>query len=177
LVAYFRKEKAMRRSPCLYFLPLVLFAVTGSAGATELRTLSGEAVSLDSLLTNGPVVINFWATWCGPCRLEMPRLEAIYEELHKKGVEFAAVSLDNPRLKDRVRSYVEKNKITFPVYLDSKGELARKFKVVAIPTTVVLAKNGEVVYQTRGYRPGAEIILKKKIEGYLKSIEIKDAQP
>jgi len=168
----------VKQSIFIFFLTgLGVLASVVPASALELEGLSGETVNLDSLLARGPVVLNFWATWCKPCRLEMPHLESIYKELKTRGVQFAAVSLDNPRWKDRVKAYIRKNGFTLPVYIDTKGKLARHFRVIAVPTTVVLGEDGNVVYQTRGYRPGAEIILKKKIDSYLKHVEGKTGTP
>lgn len=168
----------MRNTFALVFiLSISVFFVARSAEAVNLEKLNGEVVSLDSLFAHGPVLINFWATWCGPCRLEMPHLETIYKDLKAEGVQVAAVSIDNPRWKDRVKAYVEKKGFSFPVYLDGKGELARAFKVMAIPMTVLMSKDGEIVFQTRGYRPGSEILLKKKIESYLRSLEKDSEKP
>jgi thiol-disulfide isomerase/thioredoxin len=128
----------------------------------------GGVVQIDSLLTAGPVVLNFWATWCGPCRREMPQIEKISKELESRGVHFAAVSLDGTRNKKAVETYVEKYKVGLPVYYDTDWKLARRFKVMGIPTTILLDRDAEIQYATRGYRRGDEIVLKKKIEALLK---------
>jgi thiol-disulfide isomerase/thioredoxin len=144
-------------------LAMVLPAVCGVEGIV-LQTMDGARVSVDSLMAEGPVVIDFWATWCRPCRVEMPRLQKIYEELADRKVHFAAVSLDTRQSKSRVEAYMEKNALSIPVYCDADGKLARMFKVMAIPTTILIDQNGDIAYQTRGYRPGDEILLKKQIE-------------
>ncbi|MFH1311691.1 MAG: TlpA disulfide reductase family protein [Candidatus Eisenbacteria bacterium] len=136
-----------------------------------LRPLDGEPVYVDSLLLDGPVVLNFWATWCKPCRLEMPQIEKLYKELEPKGVHFAAISLDSRRSEKVLIQYLQKYKMSVPVYWDPDGKLGRPFKVGAIPTTVVLDKEGRIHHRTRGYRPGDEVLLKKKIEGLIKSSE------
>lgn len=119
---------------------------------------------MDSLLARGPVVLNFWATWCGPCRAEMPNLEKIFKEVGPKGVSFAAISLDRRVTKEAMVAFLKSKSFTVPVYRDDDAVLARIFKVSAIPATFVLKPTGEVFYQTKGYRPGDEILLKKKVE-------------
>ena len=136
-------------------------------GGTEglvLRDMDGNRVYVDSLLADGPVVLNFWATWCRPCRVEMPKLEKIQKELEGRKVHFAAISLDTRRHKSMVEAYIEQNQVSLPVYRDPEGSLAKKFKVLAIPTTILLNQDAEIAYKTRGYRPGDEILLKKEIE-------------
>lgn len=136
---------------------------------TPIEALSGKKIDFDNLYGKSAVVLNFWATWCGPCRLELPHLQKIYEEYSPKGVVFVAVSLDNPRHKDRIANYLSKNKINMPVYIDSNGQLASRFKIQAIPATFVLAKGGKMVYQAKGYRPGDEILLRKQIDSLLQN--------
>jgi thiol-disulfide isomerase/thioredoxin len=151
---------------------LVGLAVSARADVPKgiiLKGLTDERAEVDSLVVTGPVVINFWATWCRPCRIEMPHLQKVYAEMESLGVHFAAVSLDNPRSKDRLSSYVAKENIALPVYHDADGSLAKLFKVQAIPTTIVLDREGQIIYMTRGYRPGDEILLKKKLEELLKT--------
>ena len=148
---------------------LLVPALTSTAPSLVLRDFEGRRVYVDSLLATGPLVMNFWATWCKPCRTEMPHLEKIYRELGPKGAQFAAISLDNRRSKKAVTSYLERYKITIPAYRDPEATLAMKFEVAAIPTTVVLDRNGDVYHLSKGYRPGDEIVLKKKIEALLRA--------
>lgn len=129
-----------------------------------LTDLVGKKVALDSLLARGPVVINFWATWCGPCRVEMPLLEKAYQELGPKGVSFAAISLDRRMSKDAMEAFLKSRGFSVPVYRDEDAALAKKFGILAIPTTIVLKSSGEVFYLAKGYRPGDEVLLRKKVE-------------
>ena len=153
---------------------LVLWATAIFAGSVAgqsiaLRDLAGNRVYLDSLLAKGPVVLNFWATWCKPCRIEIPHLERIYREFSPKGVQFGAVSIDTRRDKKRVEQFIEDAKLSLPVYRDTQAIVAKKFKVAAIPTTVILDRSGAVHYSARWYRRGDEIILRKQIEAVLRS--------
>ena len=150
-------------------LGVTILAVPAAWGmqGIVLRTMEGRRVPVDSLLADGPVVLNFWATWCRPCRVEMPKLEDLMEDLGPRHVHFAAVSLDTRRSKGKVEEYIEKNDLKLPVYRDPEGSLARKFKVTAIPTTVLLNQDGEIAFRTRGYRPGDEVLLAKEIKALL----------
>jgi thiol-disulfide isomerase/thioredoxin len=136
-----------------------------------LRDMEGNPVYVDSLLVAGPVVINFWATWCRPCLVEMPRLEEICGEMASKGIHCAAVSLDTRRMRSRLEEYIDRFEVSLPVYSDPEATLAKRFKVTAIPTTIVLDQNAEVYHRSRGYRPGDEILLKKKIESLVREPE------
>jgi thiol-disulfide isomerase/thioredoxin len=161
----------MRRLWVLGFFCVLFTGISSSYGATGdliLTGLDGKSVRVDSLLADGPVVLNFWATWCGPCRLEMPYLEKVHEEMAPKGVHFAAISLDNRRSEKRVAQYLEKYGVSLPVYRDPDGKIARLFKVAAIPTTVVLGQDGKIHHMRRGFRLGDEVILKKEIQALIK---------
>ncbi len=159
----------------------VLLAACSLLGAPQrgltMADPEGEVVEIDSLLATGPVVLNFWATWCRPCRREMPQIEKISEELKSRAVHFAAVSLDGMRNKRAVEAYIEKYEVGLPVYYDTDWKLTRRFKVMGIPTTILLDRRAEVQYATRGYRPGDEIVLKKKIEALLKQGEESETTP
>ena len=117
---------------------LCAVAESGTYSGLVLTDLEGNQVRVDSLLATGPVVLNFWATWCKPCRLEMPHLQKVASQLTDNGVTFAAISIDAPsRMKD-IKAYIKKHEVTLPVYHDTKWELAKLFKVLGIPTTVLL---------------------------------------
>ncbi len=150
----------------LGFAVLTAPVVWGMEGIV-LRDMDGKPVAVDSLLAEGPVVLNFWATWCKPCRVEMPKLQEVHEDLMGWTVHFAAVSLDTRRNKNKVEKYIEKNEVTLPVYRDPEGSLAKKLKIMAIPTTILLDQDGGVAFRTRGYRPGDEILLKKEIQALI----------
>jgi len=115
-----------------------------------LQDLSGETVNLESL--RGKVVlVNFWATWCGPCRMEMPVIEQIYKELAGEGLVVLAVNVaEEP---DQVRSFLDKNGYTFPVLLDTDGSVATQYGASGIPTSVVINREGLVVRHMVGARP------------------------
>lgn len=165
----------------LVFLLLGVFAgvMPALAGYENivLTDLEGNEVKVDSLLAEGPVVLNFWATWCRPCRIEMPHIEKIAADLASRKVHFAAISLDARNRKAQLEKFIVKNEIKLPVYIDANGTVAKRFKVAAIPTTVVLDSEAEIGFRTKGYRPGDEVLLKKKIEALLPAEEEEGAEP
>ena len=142
-----------------------------------LTDLDGNEVKVDSLLAEGPVVLNFWATWCRPCRIEMPHIEKIAADLASRKVHFAAISLDARNRKAQLEQFIVKNEIKLPVYVDPNGTVAKRFKVAAIPTTVLLDSEAEIGFRTKGYRAGDEVLLKKKIEALLPAEEEEGAEP
>ncbi|QOV87673.1 TlpA family protein disulfide reductase [Humisphaera borealis] len=129
----------------------------------KLKDLEGKEVKLSDL--KGQVVmLDFWATWCGPCRASMPHLDAIYKEFGDKGLKAFAVNL---REKDTViKPFVEKTKLGMPVLLDVEGKVAKSFGVSGIPQTVVIDKDGKIVKVTVG--SGTHEQIKTAIEEALK---------
>ena len=154
---------------------LALPAFAGYEGIV-LIDMEGNQVKVDSLLAEGPVVLNFWATWCRPCRTEMPHIEKIAADLASKKVHFAAISLDARNRMKQLEQFIVKNEIKLPVYTDSQGTVAKRFKVAAIPTTVVLDSEAEITYRTKGFRPGDEVLLKKTIEALLPAEDGQEAE-
>jgi len=129
----------------------------------ELPTLAGDELSLRSL--RGQVVlVDFWATWCGPCRQEMPALQRLYEELAGRGVEIVAINVDaRPQT---VPPYVRREGLTFPIVLGGVAEQAR-YRVSGLPTLFVVDQSGVIRYRHIGYAPGAESVLAEEIEALL----------
>lgn len=116
----------------------------------ELETLGGGTVSLESL--RGKVVlVNFWATWCGPCRIEMPMLERVYQEYGDKGLEVVAVSVQEPR--EDVEPYIEEYGYTFPVLLDPDGAVGNAYRTASIPTSIIIDREGTIIHHFVGIRP------------------------
>jgi peroxiredoxin len=100
------------------------------------------------------VVINFWATWCGPCRQEMPLLDEIQAKYHRAGMVLLSVNLDEDR--QRAEEFVRTLKISYPVLLDERKDVARAFQVGTMPATVLVDRSGVIRYVSDGYKPGYE---------------------
>jgi peroxiredoxin len=128
-------------------------AVSGPAPGFSLQSRDGGQVSLASQKGN-VVMVNFWATWCVPCRQEMPHLQALYERYQSLGFELLAVNVeDNP---EGARKWLEETPVTFPVLFDPKNEVSKLYKVVAMPSTVLIGRDGTMRFIHHGYKPGYE---------------------
>lgn len=97
------------------------------------------------------VLLNFWSTWCTPCREEMPSMQRAYERLRKKGFEILAVSL-NVEGKPPVEAFMKELKLSFPALLDPKKEAGRLYRIYALPTTFLLEKDGRIAYKLIGVK-------------------------
>jgi len=105
----------------------------------QLTELGGEAVSLSDM-RGMTVLLNFWATWCPPCRAEMPYIQQIYEEGASRGLMVLAVNLgESPA---EVKEFMESNNLSFPVLLDINKEVGRSYGIQAIPTTFIIDQSG-----------------------------------
>jgi peroxiredoxin/outer membrane lipoprotein-sorting protein len=106
-----------------------------------LKGVKGSTVSLASY--KGKVVLlDFWATWCGPCRIEMPRVEALYKEFKSKGL--VVFGVNNGEDPDKVKGFLAKNPYTIPILLDQQSDVGRAYQAYAIPTLVVIGRDGKV---------------------------------
>jgi peroxiredoxin len=116
----------------------------------RLEDLKGKKSELKHFI--GKVVfLNFWATWCGPCKEEMPSIEALYQKFKGKDFVFLAISVDYEG-KNSVKEFIEKKHYTFPVLLDPKCKVFDLYEVKGIPTTILIDKNGSIVGKTTGPR-------------------------
>jgi peroxiredoxin len=123
-------------------------AVGYLAPGFNLRNLKGNYQSLDSF-SGQVVVLNFWATWCVPCRVEMPSFEKLYRRYRSEGVAVLAVTLDK-NSKQKVESFVDEHRISFPILLDEEGEVERLYPSMTIPFTYVIDREGRVVARVDG---------------------------
>jgi thiol-disulfide isomerase/thioredoxin len=118
--------------------------------AFTIKDLKGTKVSFDQY--KGKVVfINLWATWCGPCKAEMPAIQNLYNKMKDDSVTFIMLSLDKDQALSKVEAYVQKNDYTFPVFMPS-GYLAEQLQVPSIPTTFIISKEGKIVMKEVGTR-------------------------
>ncbi len=114
-------------------------AVVGSkVDDFNLPGIDAESISL-SQFRGKIIVLNFWATWCIPCKEEMPLLEGIYQTF---GEKLVVIGVNAQESESEIRSFIDQNQITFPIVFDSSGELARKFLINGYPTTFFLDSAG-----------------------------------
>lgn len=114
----------------------------------KLPTLLGDEVELTD--SRGKLtILNFWASWCGPCRDEAPHLQAFYEA-NKNDVQILGVNVTADDKLKNVEQFVNKYALTFPILLDKTGDISTKYGAFTIPTTVFLNKDGEIVHEIAG---------------------------
>ncbi len=163
----------MTRRPVAWLIALALFVGAGATGfgqsiesrlqklgleaapkplkpiEFQLKDLTGKEVRLSGL--KGKVVLlNFWATWCGPCRSEMPSMQRLYAQLKGQGLEILAVDLQED--KATVARFVKELGLTFPVLLDTAGSVGTQYGARAIPTTYLFDRKGFIFARMVGAR-------------------------
>ncbi len=114
----------------------------------SLRNLKGNRESLGKY-RGQVVVLNFWATWCAPCRVEMPSFENLYRRYRSEGMTVLAITIDK-NADAKIKSFVEEYGLSFPVLLDTKGEVERLYPSMTIPFTYVIDRDGRVVARVDG---------------------------
>lgn len=114
----------------------------------QLYDLDGNKVDM-KIFENKAIMLNFWATWCPPCKIEMPSIEELYQNNKDKNFEIVAVSLDSKSAK-KVKKFLRKNGYNFPVYYDGNGALTKKFLVRSMPLTYIVDSSGIIVYKQSG---------------------------
>lgn len=119
-------------------------AVGTRAPAYAAPTLEGDTLALDALRGEA-VLVNVWATWCPPCREEMPGLVELHERFQGEGFRVVAASIDTRRAARDVRAFVDRHGITFPVLLDPEQRVTRAFRTVGVPESILLDREGRVV--------------------------------
>lgn len=108
-----------------------------------LEALDGSQVSLSDF-RGRPVLINFWATWCGSCRVEMPYIQAAYEKFQKQG--FVVLAVDIQESRPEVEAFAQEFGLTFPVLLDETGKVTATYKVLGLPTSIFVDGAGIISY-------------------------------
>jgi len=147
----------MMRSFLLALLLAVPAAASNSGGPAPdfaLPALGGDEVVL-SQYRGQVVMINFWATWCGPCRQEMPLLEGIYKKYKPMGFTMIGVNVE-PDPKAAEEWLAKNSPVSFPVAFDTDSKVSKLYKVNGMPNSVIIDRKGNVRLLHRGYKPGDE---------------------
>lgn len=153
---------------------ILLLLVTPLAGAVSdskpaanftLKSASGANIRLSE--HRGQVVmINFWASWCGPCRQEFPHLDTLHQKYADLGFTVFGVNVEQDRaMADKVLKDIP---VTFPILFDSENQVSEMYGVDAMPMTVLVDRNGDIRYVHRGYKPGYEEKYEEQIRTLVK---------
>lgn len=119
-----------------------------------LKSSTGENLRL-SEYRGDVVMVNFWATWCGPCRQEMPLLDELYTRYQRVGFSLLGVNIDDDP--NRAMDMIRELGVNFPVLFDDSKEVSKLYRVNAMPVTVIIDREGNVRYVHHGYKPGYEL--------------------
>ncbi|MFQ5846922.1 MAG: peroxiredoxin family protein [Candidatus Methylomirabilales bacterium] len=142
-------------------------AVGHRAPDFTLPNLRGTPVRLSNFRGKKAVFINFWATWCPPCRLEMSTMERAYQAYNRDGFEILAVSIDAGP-KSIVKNFMEQFKLTFPALLDPDMKTLGQFRIFAIPASFLVDKDGVIRFRELGYRDWTDGESTKMLEDLLR---------
>ena len=160
-------KEVVKRMGVILTMTLLLSSVAkaevleGVAPDFTLKSRSGENVKLSE--HRGEVVmINFWASWCAPCRQEMPLLEEMYKKYSDLGFVLLGVNVEEDSSK--ATELLRDIPVSFPILYDNKNEVTKLYKVVAMPSTVMVDRDGNMRYLHRGYLPGYEAEYIKQIK-------------
>ncbi len=164
----------MKIRKVLIGLALTAIAATSAASSNltgqpapdfALRSSTGENLRL-SEYRGDVVMINFWATWCGPCRQEMPLLDDLYNRYQRVGFNLLGVNIDDDS--SRAMDMMAELGVNFPVLFDDRKEVSRMYDVDAMPVTILVDREGNVRYVHQGYKPGYEEMYLDEIRSLLR---------
>jgi peroxiredoxin len=141
----------------LPLLPATVLAGDIAPGAVAptfvLNSSTGKPIGLADL--KGQVVlINFWASWCGPCRQEMPILDQLYRSYQPAGFTLIGVNVE-PNASD-AEKFLQGTPVSFPILFDPKSTVSQLYEVSGMPSTIIVGRDGKIAYVHHGYKPGDE---------------------
>lgn len=134
----------------------------------SLETVEGETFTLSDHVGRDVIVMSFWATWCRPCLVELPHLDALYQAEKERGLVIVAVAMDEPSTVAEVAPTAARLGLTMPVVLDTNQQAVSLYnRSRNAPMTVVIDRGGEVVRSSPGYNPGDEETLADEVRALL----------
>jgi thiol-disulfide isomerase/thioredoxin len=133
--------------------PALAGTASGPAPAFTLAARGGQDVSL-AQYKGQVVMINFWASWCGPCRQEMPLLESIYKKYNKMGFTLLGVNVEPDS--QAANEWLKATPVSFPILYDKDSKVSKLYDVAGMPCTVIIDRGGKLRVLHRGYKPGDE---------------------
>lgn len=177
----------MRRLiPGLLLCALALFSITPSADGAEaggkapefaLRDLDNNEVKLSSFEGN-VVLISFWATWCGPCMVEMPHLQKLHDTYKDQGFVLLTINADDSKSSSRVKPLVKSKGFTFPVLLDTQTKVVNQYNPSkTLPYMELLDPQLNVIWRHQGYTPGDEVETEARVKEAIAALAASKVTP
>ncbi len=148
-----RNSIAALTAALLLSVPALAGAPGAAAPQFSLAARGGQNVSL-AQYKGQVVMINFWASWCGPCRQEMPLLESIYKKYNKLGFTMLGVNVEPDS--NAANAWLKETPVSFPILYDTESKVSKLYDVAGMPTSVIIDRAGKVRLIHRSYRPGDE---------------------
>jgi len=146
-------------------LGVLLLAATAHAQVPNLalKDINGKRVALREVAARSPVLVTFWATWCVPCREELVHIQKLHSAYGDSGLRFLPIAIDDAKTTNRVKSVARGKRLTMPILLDPEQEAMRAFGLAEVPGVFILDRNGKLLYQHTGYKPGDEAQLEEHV--------------
>ena len=133
----------------------------------KVRLLNGSSTTLHQLSQDGPLLIDFWATWCVPCKKVMKYLNQYHEEYAEDNFKVLMINTDTPRSLGKVRGFIKSQDYSFNVGMDPNKVLSKKLNGMIMPTLILVDKGGIIKWRHQGYVAGEELEIEKQIKQVL----------
>ena len=133
----------------------------------KVKLLNGSSTTLHQLTQDGPLLIDFWATWCVPCKKVMKFLDEYHEKYAKENFKVLMINTDTPRSIAKVKSFIRSQKYSFKIGMDPNKVIAKKLNGMIMPTLILVDKGGVVKWRHQGYVAGEEIEIEEQIKQVL----------
>ncbi len=153
----------------LILIIVQLFALD-KAPDFKLENMKGKQVKLSDFLEKGPVILDFWATWCEPCKKELPALSKI-QDIYKDSITVITISCDKPRNKNKAKAYIKAQKLNVVNLFDTKKDVQKLFNVTNIPRTLIIVPDSTIIFDHTGYQRGDEKHIIEAIDKWFQQTE------
>ena len=168
------KTKSITILSMLFFIMSSSFSISQEkAPDFKLLDLKSKQTELKEYLGKGPVVVDFWASWCKPCVKSLPKLQKIYDKYKKYGLTIIGINQDGPRNRSKINPFIKSQGINFPILFDDNSDVMRRYRIVGLPATVIISPEGNVVKVHKGYRAGDEKLFEEEIISLIKKYYLK----
>ncbi|NQV30383.1 MAG: TlpA family protein disulfide reductase [Candidatus Marinimicrobia bacterium] len=160
----------MTRIIAILLFVTIVFGQEKNLPQVNLKDLKNKTQSLGEIVEGKITLINFWATYCVPCRKEMKHLNRISETYADKNVQVVGISIDDSRTVGRVQSMVKSQKLNYTILLDTEQKLYKNFNTTAMPFSILVDPTGKILWEHTGYLPGDEAQMESEITKALSSL-------